>query len=158
MLRLRLTISKGLFLAVGIFSAAIGAYGTNLIQDANSTKDWPTVQGKIVTAEVRPGGTEGKSRPAVRFQYSLRGSIYRSEQYRRNVAGQLMNTAAAEALVKKYPVGTQVLVHYEPENPSNAIIEQDDPTLGYLVCSAAVVMMGAVAIWTIGQRKRANRK
>ena len=154
MLRLRLTVSKGLFLAVGILSAAIGAYGTNLIQEAEATKDWPTVQGKIVTSEVRPGEADASSRPLVRFQYAIRGTIYRSEQYRQDSVGRAMKKAAAEELVKRYPVGATVQVHYDPANPVNSVLEQGDPTPGYLVCSAAVVLLGAGEIVTIALRKK----
>jgi hypothetical protein len=99
MSEIRSAVGKGLFLAVGVLSAAIGAYGTNLIQKADAAKDWPTKQGKIVAAEIRPGDTAGYSRPVVRFEFTLHGTIFRSEQFREGVAGQSMKTAAAEDLV-----------------------------------------------------------
>src|ERR1700678_4078608 len=123
MLRLRLSVSKGLFLGVGILSAAIGAYGTTLIQQAEATKDWPTTQGKIIVSEIRPGKDDGSSRPLVRFQYGLRGTIYRSEQYRQNTAGESMKKTAAEELIRKYQVGAPVRVYYNPENPMLAVLE-----------------------------------
>ena len=139
---------------MGSLSAAIGAYGTNLIQQAEATKDWPTTQGKIIVSEIRPGKDDGSSRPLVRFQYGLRGTIYRSEQYRQNTAGEPMKKAAAEELIKKYPVGAPVRVYYDPENPVMAVLEQGDPTLGYLVCSAAVVLLGVVSVVAIQLRKK----
>jgi hypothetical protein len=155
MLRFRPAIDKAIFLAVGMLSAALGAYGTNMVLQAESTRDWPTAPGKIVTAEIRPGDAATNGRAAIRFEYAIRGSIYRSEQYRTG-AGQIVPRDAAEAVIQKYPVGTGVVVHYDPANPSNSVVEQGDPTLGYVICATAVLLLGVAAAVTIVRRKRAK--
>ena len=107
MLRFRPAISKGLFLGVGLISAAIGAYGTNLIQQAEATRDWPTVQGKIVASDIRPGVDETTARPLVRFEYTLRGTIYRSEQFRQDTAGMAIKKSRGGSIGQEIPGGGQ---------------------------------------------------
>jgi hypothetical protein len=147
-------LRKGLFLAIGLLGTATGYYGTKQIQDAAATNDWPTIDGKIVTSEIQPATKESPERPFVRFEYSLRGTIYRSSQYRQGVAGNTFSKAAAEELIKKYPVGKQVQVHYDPYNPGNSVIEGGDPTVGYLLCSVAVILFGGGALLALRLRKK----
>ena len=45
-------------------------------------------------------------------------------------------------------------MYYDPLNPSDAVLEQGDTTLGYAICAAAVVLLGVGAIVTIRLRRK----
>ena len=98
---------------------------------ASPAASWPTVTGVIEQSRVSTAssssGTLGVSssyHPDVVYRYVVNGQ----EHLGRNVhLGIGANTqSAAQATVRRYPVGQQVSVHYAPANPVQSVL---DPTV-----------------------------
>jgi hypothetical protein len=100
---------------------------------AARTRAWPTVAGRIASSgihEFHQSEQNGNSsrwrtyyRPEVTYTYDFAGVRYTGDKV--NVAG--MVSASTDALASrtaaKYPVGTAVDVHYNPDNPADSVLE-----------------------------------
>ena len=87
---------------------------------------WPTTSGKIVTADVDEFSTENpgvsRSKPYVMYAYAVNGRHYRSGRMFMTVGFSSHITTLFRRELAKYPVGTQVNVHYNPKWPSAAVL------------------------------------
>ncbi|MGE7473017.1 DUF3592 domain-containing protein [Bosea sp. NPDC003192] len=94
---------------------------------------WPVTPGEIVSSVVeRRGSTEnGKTRstylPVVEFAYTVGGDRLHSRQVKLGleVSG---SESLAQGIVDRYPAGAPVDVHYDPQDPSNAALENPTET------------------------------
>ena len=60
--------------------------------------------------------------PVVEFTYQVHGHEYRSRQI--TLGTKLAGTQSfAEQIAARYPQGSTVEVHYDPANPSNAVLQ-----------------------------------
>jgi uncharacterized membrane protein len=101
-------------------------------RQAAAASRWPVATGRIVTSTVehyrtRVGGARSGTlttfyEPVVEYSYRVDGREYHSTQlsFGGRVAG---SEELAQAKASHYPPGTEVVVHYDPENPSNAVLD-----------------------------------
>jgi hypothetical protein len=116
-------------------------------------RNWPSVRGSVVRSEVETytKREDGRDRtqysPLVEYIYRVSDREYRSRQIRFS-----MTVRGSEAFARKeaarYPVGAEVVVHYDPDNFSNAALEGPG---GYpWVMLAAAAFCFAAAIFASG--------
>ena len=116
-------------------------------------ESWPSVRGRIVSSGVdsfqktEDGRTRTLYTAAVEYAYQVHGVDYHSRQINLGMTTS-GSQGGAEKVAARYPQGAQVDVHYEPENPSTAALE--NPT-GYtwLILGAALFCF-AVAAYASG--------
>ncbi len=121
--------------------------------NAKEAEHWPSVRGKVLSS-----GTEriekredGRTRvyyaPAVEYTYRVHGIEYHS----RTIALGVQTSGSqrwAEKTAAKYPEGREIEVHYNPENATNAALE--NPTgMTWLILAVAVACF-ALALHTAG--------
>lgn len=124
---------------------------------ANASRGWPTVQGKVLASAVQEkqgrAGSGADTRyytifaPVVQYDYEVAGVLFENGTVQ---FGQLeMRQGKAEAVVKQYPMGAAVTVHYDPGNPKTATLEtsSDAAKLRYLVVWA---LLGLTVLVYIG--------
>lgn len=123
-------------------------------RNSKKAATWPSVRGSIVSSGIESyqkredGRTTTYYTAAVEYAYQVHGIDYRSRQINLGMttAG---SQSGAEKVAARYPQGTAVDVHYEPDNPSNAALE--NPT-GYtwlllgvaLFCFAVAALAGGL--------------
>jgi hypothetical protein len=80
---------------------------------------WPSVPGEVVVSEARPG--EGG--PVLRFEYvyNVEGRTFRGSHVSNALVG--WGEPKPGEVVRKYPPGSKVLVHYNPRDPRKTILE-----------------------------------
>jgi hypothetical protein len=110
---------------------------------------WPVTQGEVVSSivEQRRATEDGKTRatylPVVEFAYSVGGNRLHSRQVKLGleISG---SESFAQGIVTRYPAGTPVDVHYDPQDPSNAALENPTETnwilLGVALACFAVAL------------------
>jgi len=91
-----------------------------------ASQSWSQTQGVVILSRVEVSGGEITSvTPRVVYQYDVNGQRYQSEQIR---AGdrfmQMTSSRSAYDTIDRYPVGTQVTVFYNPQNPTEAALER----------------------------------
>lgn len=93
---------------------------------------WPQTAGRIVKSTVehyrqRVGGAQSGTlvtfyAAVVEYSYRVADRDYHSTQL--SFGGKSAGSQdLAEAKAARYPVGSQVMVHYDPRNPSNAVLD-----------------------------------
>ncbi len=127
-----------IFGLIGIILSALGIWFTRSgfqgIISARSSTSWPSTMGNIVSASVveqQPVGTNMEEhtrqtdyRPALVYSYTLGGKTYGSGHVIFNDDVIVYSSIEkARAAIKKYPVGQNVQVYYDPENPAMAVLE-----------------------------------
>lgn len=95
---------------------------------ASKAKNWLSTTGTILmsTLEARRG-SKGHyvNYPVVVYHYRVGGASYES---RKVSPGMEWGGTGAGKVVERYPTGSQVTVYYNPENPTEALLERKAPS------------------------------
>ena len=122
------TIVSVFLLVVGCAALALFGLVTHDWYTASVSQNWPVVAGKIVYAGLRGGyfaagrGIAHAEHAAIDYQYTVRGRDYTAHDVYLG-----LDYENPQQTVQRYPVGTNVIVHYDPQKPSTAVLE---PGLG----------------------------
>ena len=148
------TLVSALFLAAGTGLAAYGLWSLYL---AWGSKDWPTVQGEILDADIEEscftdvGMTYA---PRIQYRYEVTGKACTGD--RLFIGGHLWvgSRSAAVATIERYPPGSRCKVSYDPAHPGRACLEPGAKShlyLGPLVGAlfAAMGMLGFLDLFTV---------
>lgn len=116
------------------------------LQDlANRSQTWPTTTGHVINATVEKSKAKGDRRfaPVVRFAYVVDGQSYESDRFAAST--QSMSREAAETRCREHPPGREVQVHYDPAQPSMALLRlgpaRETAPLG--IAAAIALALGA---------------
>ncbi len=88
---------------------------------------WLTTPGKVTDSRVashtsfRNGRQTTQINAQVKYEYQVMGQTYESDKLGFGNAGSGRKNANAK--VAEYPVGSAVTVHYDPADPSKAVLE-----------------------------------
>ena len=89
---------------------------------------WPSTRGRIVSVRVVPAFRRGRSTfytPGVRYRYEVKGQRYHGDRLRWG-GGVYSNVRQfAEDTIAKYPVGSEVDVHYNPQDPKQSVLHRN---------------------------------
>ncbi|WP_091840629.1 DUF3592 domain-containing protein [Bosea lupini] len=110
---------------------------------------WPVTAGEVVssTVEQRRSTQNGKTHttylPVVEFAYIVEGNRLHSRQVKLGL--EVSGSASfAQGIADRYPAGSPVEVHYDPQDPSNAALENPTGTnwilLGVALASFAIAL------------------
>ncbi len=125
------------FLCMGGLALVFGAVGIWVLilyrrekRKAQESSTWPSVTGKVVEAYISShSGTdsEGESvevyAPKVVYEYAVNGVVHRSDRLAIGPAATYPKRRRAEQEVARYPVGSEVRVFYNPQNPAEAVLQ-----------------------------------
>jgi len=88
---------------------------------------WPSTMGTVMmsTIEQRSSSEGGYTDyPVVQYSYQVGGQAYQSYKL---APGPEVGGTGARKVVARYPESAQVMVFYNPENPSEAVLERKAP-------------------------------
>ncbi|MCC6146131.1 MAG: DUF3592 domain-containing protein [Anaerolineaceae bacterium] len=122
----------------GFFFLIILAAGGGLVffnlrshRKAELSRDWPGVQGKVTVSTVREtsstdddGYASTYYHPKVEFEYEVGGQTHTGKHVSFGGSTGYGHPAQAKAKLEHYPVGALVQVYYNPERPSEAVLER----------------------------------
>lgn len=92
-----------------------------------AVSQWPSTMGTVMmsTIERRSSGEGGYTDyPVVQYSYQINGQAYQSMKL---APGPEVGGSGARKVTAKYPSGAQVMVFYDPANPSDAVLERKAP-------------------------------
>jgi uncharacterized protein DUF3592 len=130
-----------------LIGLAIMAYGIHLVLKSRRAGLWPTAEGKIVDSRVREVIDDGSPTYAayILYEYSVNGARLRSDVWRLGV-GSSSFAGFAKRAVAKYPIGLSVPVYYDPNKPTDAMLETGNASWAFLVFGLAFFLGGANAV------------
>jgi hypothetical protein len=88
---------------------------------------WSQTAGTVLSAavQVRRVGQGRSEIPMVIYAYSVDGRPYQSHRLRAgDDTGQIRVVGDASRTLERYPVGSNVTVYYDPDDPTNAALER----------------------------------
>ena len=136
-------------LSLALFAAALllMAWAGYEMKRALETLDWPETQGTItssgVSKEIRRESGAGSRQsityyPEIRYAYQANGRSYTGTKI--NIGGKTGGMEwLAQRAVKKYSSGENVMVHYNPHDPAEAVLKA-----GIAGSSIFMLLMGVV--------------
>ncbi len=96
-----------------------------IAEEAEASKDWPTVQGIITHSELtKSRDSDGNDMYSanVQYDYVVDGNTFNSSNIQ-TVDGSSSMKSNVKKTLKKYAKGTTVAVHYDPDFPNTAVLE-----------------------------------
>lgn len=134
----------------------IGAIGVVLLVAAflmartpGKSTHWPTAAGQILASTInyrRRSGGGHSPYPLVMYVYQVEGRQYQSQ---RIYFGGVVGGSAMTGVIKKYPVGAQVPVYYNPQDPADAVLERSIPMAKMLGFVGVIMIAVAAATYFI---------
>lgn len=131
--------------------------GFELRDRARRMNAWRSVRGTVTGSAVVADGTfdDGSTayRPRIRYKYVVAEQEYSGQRRSLiNVGVGFFLRGAAQRIVDRYPVGSEVIVFYDPANPGEAILERPDPVAGpglLFALGAGLVAGGPLWAWWV---------
>jgi hypothetical protein len=117
-----------------------------------AARNWPTTQGMVTMSALerrRSSNNRGSvNYPVVYYTYEGGGQRYEGN---RIAPGMEVGGTGASKVIERYPAGSQVTVHYNPQNPSDAILEINTPAsvmiLWFVFAIVNLMMCGMAALF-----------
>ena len=122
-----------------------------------AVSQWPSTMGTVSASylERRHSSSDSGSTnyPVVQYSYQVSGQSYQSTKL---APGPEVGGTGAGKVVARYPTGAQVMVFYNPQNPSDAVLETKAPAqwiLWLILIIFDVVLCGVIPIvlWSMNQ-------
>lgn len=147
-------------LLCGATAAMLAALAWRAQSTAQRARRWPRVQGQVIAASVqerqvrqRISTSTGRYRMATRYSarityaYLVGGRRYTAERLRLGPVLLSSDTRAAEREIARYPIGSSVIVSYDPSNPSDATLETNVGwgTRLLWIAAASLLLLGVIA-------------
>lgn len=91
-----------------------------------AVSQWHSTMGTVVNSylERRHSNNGSTNYPVVQYSYQVGGRTYQSAKL---APGPEVGGTGAGRVVEKYPAGAQVMAFYDPQNPSDAVLERKAP-------------------------------
>lgn len=122
-----------------------------------SVSQWPSTMGTVSASylERRHSSSESGSTnyPVVQYSYQVGGQAHQGTKI---APGPEVGGTGAGKVVERYPAGAQVMVFYNPQNPSDAVLETKAPAQWIMWLMLAIfdcVLCGVIPIiwWSMNQ-------
>ena len=91
---------------------------------SSASTNWPTTKGKVVSSSTQvchhrlaPDDYETK----ISYQFSIGGKLY-SSSIISFPGDQYMGCGHAQEIAAQYPIGTSVIVYYDPADPQDSVL------------------------------------
>jgi hypothetical protein len=148
-------------LLLGLIFVVIGTYlvlrSRRLGKSFKASLNWPSTPGRIVSNEiiVRSGYTETGQTPVVRYtpsviyEYNVGGSSLTGSTIR-SAKPTVLSRETAQGILAPYGSGAPVSVFYDPQAPTNSMLERTKPKGRIFITLVGVIFAGLGALITLG--------
>jgi hypothetical protein len=134
-------------LLIGAIGVVLLVAGFLMTRTPGKSSHWPTTTGQILASMIqyrRKSGGGHSPYPLVLYTYQVEGQHYQSQ---RIYFGVPVGGSAMTGVIKKYPVGAQVPVYYNPQNPADAVLERSIPMAKFLGFIGVIMIVVAAATY-----------
>lgn len=139
-----------LFVALGLWSMRLGFRARSLAQ---ASVGWPTVTGKVTACDLSHSVRRDRKtnvmmhryEPKVCYAYDVGGQMLQSQVIR---FGNLETASekTARGYLERYPLGSDVTVRYNPEDPSVSTLETVSAGTGQIGVGIAIIVIATLVL------------
>jgi hypothetical protein len=137
---------------VTMIGFAFLACATRLLIKSNRAKTWPRVQGTMLDSKIRESYSSGEEKSEqiyILYEYSVNGESLRSSVWRLGNANTSSRSKSAKEILTRYPIGARVMVHVNPENPKDAVLEPGNVPWVWFLFGFMFFVVGALCYFHI---------
>lgn len=126
-----------ILLTAMVLGGAMFVYEARSNARAMQCREWPVTQGEVITSFIShsPTSRTVSYHPYIEYRYTVGGSTRTSSTYR--LITDSFTREESKRIVASYPVGRKAGIHYDPSDPSIAVIDTVRPRLwgltGYII-------------------------
>ncbi len=126
--------------------------GSQRLAQVRATEEWPTTDGKVISASVESRGTGNQVtyHALILYEFRLHGTVFHGT--RLGIGNQnFHNRAEAQRVADRYPPGRDVLVHYNPSVPGESVLDPGSTAWFWVVVGlgGVFVLLGLVMAVTL---------
>ncbi|MFM8732280.1 MAG: DUF3592 domain-containing protein [Phycisphaerales bacterium] len=144
------------------FGVGFAVFGALEWDRASASVGWPTAAGTVAesrvhhTTRTKRGRTSSTWSPDVTYRYTVDGREFEAQRISFRVSGS--SQSEAQAVVDAHPVGSAVIVHHAPDDPSIACLEPGAGDWQWvpLAIGAAAVVIGFGVAWILPRKLEAR--
>jgi hypothetical protein len=138
-------VSFALCLTVIFIGAMLIAQALEQHSRAQTMASWPTTLGRVVQAGIEPVPDDGELRwrPIVRYMYDVNGQTVMSSGISLAAGRDSFSEADAKRIVDPYPPNTTVVVFYNPEHVTEAVLDHSLPRYAWFSLLAGLFLASA---------------
>ena len=139
-------VSGGLFV-IGTCMCLVGYlvgihFGKPILDQAKASESWPTVNGTVLESDLEKHSGESTTYSAnIVYRYTVEGEDFDSDRVWFGGGYSTSNRSEMQDVVREYPVGQAVTVHYSPENPAEAVLKPGAFTSSYVLYVIGLVFL-----------------
>jgi hypothetical protein len=146
-----------IIVALLLFGLTLGGFGFYKYSMGKESMAWPSAKGKITYSHAAPhrGDSGQQFLPSVKYTYNVNGKAYTGRRITSSDVYQ-RNLGSAKDILKKYPIGGEVAVYYDPADPGTSLLEIGIRRNVYVLLGGAALcffLAGAIAV----SAKKKNR-
>jgi hypothetical protein len=135
-------LAAGFALVLGLVLAGSGYRNYALARQSHT---WPIVTGKIAASSIKSG--RGAYAPNVTYWYKVDGVEYSSSRVTFGTVWRYGNLLkVAKEIQQRYPFGGTVEVHYNPNNPRQAVLDPRVGDAGIALTLGSIVTILAIVV------------
>lgn len=151
----------GLCAAFSLIGLLMMMQGGARIREARQVEGWRTAQGVVEASDVyaAPGSQGEQWRPHVSYSYAVDGRLIHSTRIAMNKPRPEDSRDKVLVWLSQYPVGGSVVVHYDPRDITQSVLETATPVSSYvnLLFGCILALMGP-ALLLLFRRAPPDRK
>ena len=153
-------VAAAIFIAVGL--VLLVYFGHQAIQ-AGRSSSWPTVEGVVTESKVvqRIGRRNRETDiPRITYRYSVDGfehvgtRLFFGSQYSASWTTGAKWTSSAKEYMARYPPGTLLQVHYDPDDAATSVVEAGLKSAIVLPVAFSIVLFGSGIVLGVVERRR----
>jgi len=109
-------------------------------------RNWPSVTGHVIESRVDDSHLD-MMKPVLRYRYEVGRQSYMG--FRVSFSGYGVSRSAMENLIRPYAQGSAVTVHYDPQDPSSAVLDntQTSDWRYWLVFGVGFLLLSIYLAW-----------
>lgn len=147
---MRIIQKAGAAILIVVGTVLLVVFGHQAIQAVRSSS-WPTVEGMVTESTVvQSTGRRNRKTdiPQITYRYSVDGieyvgtRLFFASQYPESWTTGAKWTTDTKEYIARYPLGTLLRVHYDPEDAATSVIEAGLTSAIVLPVAFAIVMFG----------------
>ena len=138
------------FLIIGVSLVLINFFARKKAQESIG---WPATNGEITHAGVRressvdaDGDTSYSYYPDVQYRFRAAGQEFVGDKITFGMRTGYGRSSKAQEIANRYPVGSRVQVYYNPQKPSEAVLDRSAKnSVVLLIVGGVMVLLGFCA-------------